>query len=1355
MILSFKKVLSGVISIVVLAITLIVFISIQLSRQEGETIKIVSHTEQVISGIQKLVLSVLNNETGSRGYVITGKDRFLEPLWKSSNEIADQIKVLKKLIGDEPGQKALFDSLVPFIQTRIAFSGQMVSLRKNSGSEAASALVLTGQGIYLTDKIREIADNIEASENLLLDKRRSNIEKTISHLNTILYFALGAGFILVILILQRIRSDTREKDLHVQKFSAVLEAATDAMMISNERGKILLINQHMEKLFGYSRSELIGKPVEVLIPIDLYDKHLAWHNQIYSGPKPGIIDKGLELFAKKKDGASIPMEISLSILTTADGTLIFSSLRDITERKNAEAKLGKARKNFQLLVSSVKDYAIFLLDKEGNVASWNSGAEHMKGYTAEEIIGKPIDVFYTEEERQRGEPKRNLEQTIVLGHFETEGIRLRKNGSLFFADVVFTALYDESGDFYGYAKVTKDISEKRKTEESLHFLAGVADSIQDPVISTDQLFRINRWNEASEKLFEWGKAEVIGKTILEILKPQYPFEIWEQIFESLKGKKFWQGEIIYHTKSGRPLNILAMISNLKSADGIINGNLILARDITERKKAEVELGSLNVKLEQKVKEQTKEVFRNEKRFRAMIENSSDFITLTDEASKIIYHSPSTFQNSGWGNGEDLNGGADGHIHPEDREKANQVIREAIATPGKPINAVMRTMQKNGNYIWLEGVVTNLLNDENVRGFVSNYHDVTRWVEEHKKLVASEVRYRRLFEAAKDGILILNAKTGVIEDVNPFLVLMLGFSHEELLGKQLWEIGLFKDIVENKEAFQKLKKEGYTRYDNLPLKTKSNQSFWVEFVSNVYEVGEAQVIQCNIRDISERKKAEQAIRESNERFELVISATNDVIWDWDIETNKIKWNTNYYWHFGYNENTTAPDLSSWQDKIHPSDKIRVISGIRKSIANKQSSWQDEYRFVKSNGNYAFILDFGHILYHQDGKAYRMVGAMLDISDRKIAEEEIKKSNERFQLATQATADTIWELNLRTKEYLVHQGKGKLFRGNKVLSWQNWIDAEYIDLRDRDRVKNSFNTAIENKACELWEEEYMVNFSEDSIMNVINHAIFIRDEQGNAIRVIGAFTDISEKKKLETKLFEQQKREHLNIIKIVMEAQEKERNAIGQELHDNVNQILAGTNLFLSLIKKHPEKSQEYIDTSMNNIRSAIEENRKIAHVLVTPDVEEILLKDLIINLTDSLLGESGIKVTVSLQEFEEKFVREDQKLAIYRIVQEQCTNIIKHASAKLVNILLSTADGFFKMFIVDDGRGMEPGSKTDGIGIRNIKGRLILFNGNASIDTSPGKGFTLEITMPLGIENKILDIGSEEKYSGQYPLLPLP
>jgi len=134
----------------------------------------------------------------------------------------------------------------------------------------------------------------------------------------------------------------------------------------------------------------------------------------------------------------------------------------------------------------------------------------------------------------------------------------------------------------------------------------------------------------------------------------------------------------------------------------------------------------------------------------------------------------------------------------------------------------------------------------------------------KKLQTSELRYRRLFETAQDGILILNAETGAITDVNPFLVDMLGYTREEFIGKRLWEVGAFKDIEASKDAFLQLQKNEYIRYKDLPLKAKDGQLFQVEFVSNVYWEGEVKVIQCNIRDVTERKKALDDMREQSVR-----------------------------------------------------------------------------------------------------------------------------------------------------------------------------------------------------------------------------------------------------------------------------------------------------------------------------------------------------------------------------------------------------------------------------------------------------------------------------------------------------------
>src|SRR4030066_448730 len=172
---------------------------------------------------------------------------------------------------------------------------------------------------------------------------------------------------------------------------------------------------------------------------------------------------------------------------------------------------------------------------------------------------------------------------------------------------------------------------------------------------------------------------------------------------------------------------------------------------------------------------------------------------------------------------------------------------------------------------LEGRLANLHSGE---GTLRESDIADRKRIEHD-LQASEVRYRRLFETAKDGILILDADTGRITDANPFLMDLLGYSHSELLGKRLWEIGSFRDITASKDAFRELQTQEYIRYDNLPLETKSQKHIQVEFVSNVYLVNSKRVIQCNIRDITDRQEAEDAFRKTHGELLALVSELKKV------------------------------------------------------------------------------------------------------------------------------------------------------------------------------------------------------------------------------------------------------------------------------------------------------------------------------------------------------------------------------------------------------------------------------------------------------------------------------------------------
>ncbi len=252
-----------------------------------------------------------------------------------------------------------------------------------------------------------------------------------------------------------------------RRFENLLEAAPDAIVIVNRSGLIQIVNAQTEKLFGYSRDELIGMPVEILVPRSAHGKH-ATHREAYSqAPQPRSMGAGLNLHGRRKDGSEFPVEISLSPIETPDGTLISSAVRDVTERKKFELKLQETEQRFRLLVEGIKDYAIVSLDPQGLISTWNPGVERIKGYTAGEIIGKHFSCFYPQSDVAAGTPAELLRRAAKDGVVEQEGWRVRKDGSQFWADVVITALRDEAGKLTGFAKITRDVTENRNLERDL------------------------------------------------------------------------------------------------------------------------------------------------------------------------------------------------------------------------------------------------------------------------------------------------------------------------------------------------------------------------------------------------------------------------------------------------------------------------------------------------------------------------------------------------------------------------------------------------------------------------------------------------------------------------------------------------------------------------------------------------------------------------------------------------------------------------------------------------------------------------------------------------------------------------
>src|SRR6185369_15989615 len=233
----------------------------------------------------------------------------------------------------------------------------------------------------------------------------------------------------------------------------LLESLAEGVVIVDNSATILLVNNRAEQIFGYSREELIGKSHAILIPERLRQKHEEYERQFFAHPTTKGMNQLLDVVGVRRDGSEFPMEMNLSFLETINGVFALTFINDISLRKGLETRLRESEELFHIQVERVKDYAIFTLDAQGRVLNWNAGAERLKGYRSEEIIGRHFSCFYSEEERAAGKPDDHLKKAAAAGQVGVEGWRFRKDGSAFWADVIITALFDESGKVWGYSKV--------------------------------------------------------------------------------------------------------------------------------------------------------------------------------------------------------------------------------------------------------------------------------------------------------------------------------------------------------------------------------------------------------------------------------------------------------------------------------------------------------------------------------------------------------------------------------------------------------------------------------------------------------------------------------------------------------------------------------------------------------------------------------------------------------------------------------------------------------------------------------------------------------------------------------------
>jgi PAS domain S-box-containing protein len=541
-------------------------------------------------------------------------------------------------------------------------------------------------------------------------------------------------------------------------FGRLFERVRDAVIVADAMTqRIILWNAAAAKMFGYSPSEALKLRVEALVPEPLKAAHregITRYAETGHGP---YIDSDalLDLPAVRKNGQEIYVELSLSPIGLVDDTnggrrFVLAVVRDVTERKLAEEALRQNEERFRLLVEGVKDYAIFMLDPDGKVASWNEGAHHIKGYRQQEILGRHFSVFFAEEDLKRSKPERELQIAQDEGSYEEEGWRVRKDGSRFWASVLITALWDEAGSLRGFAKVTRDITERKRAEEEIRQLnknlenrveertsqleGAVAEleSHQRELRQSEERFRILvegvsdyaifmlspdgsvvSWNEGAERIQGYGASEITGKHFS-------IFYVEEDVERGLPGEELrvaaaegrFEEEGWRVRKDGTRYQAEVVITALRDEAGNLRGFSQVTRDITARKEAE---------------EALRTSLRGMADLKAALDESA-IVSTTDQHGKITYANERFCEISGYYMEELL--GQD-HRILNSGYHTKEFFKDLWSTiaRGEVWRGEIRNQSRVGSHYWVDTTIVPFMDEA---GEPDHYFAISNDITEYKE-----------------------------------------------------------------------------------------------------------------------------------------------------------------------------------------------------------------------------------------------------------------------------------------------------------------------------------------------------------------------------------------------------------------------------------------------------------------------------------------------------------------------------------------------------------------------------------------------------------------------------------------------
>ncbi len=506
-----------------------------------------------------------------------------------------------------------------------------------------------------------------------------------------------------------------------------------------------------------------------------------------------------------------------------------------------------------------------------------------------------------------------------------------------------------------------------------------------------------------------------------------------------------------------------------------------------------------------------------------------------------------------------------------------------------------------------------------------------------------------------------------------------------------------------------------------------------------------------------KRSMEDIRQSEDRFRMVARATNDVVWDWNLETNEIWRSDGISTLYAFDPRQVEPDPTWWREKIHPEDRNRVWASLQKAIREGAGRWGEEYRFQRGDGEYAWIYDRGTVIYDENHNPVRMIGAMLDLTASKQAEAKMRASEMQMRSLLESAIDGIIVINAAGRITEFNPGAEKMFgyQRDEVMGQllSDKIIPQPLAKRHQEGLERYLKTGegpilgrrIEMPARRRDGKEFPVELT----------VVRIRDSHPPLFT--GFIRDISERRKMEealrqmndtlenqvrerTQLAEQRAVRLQELTSALAQAEQRERQRLAQMLHDHLQQILIAVKMNLSrFLRGGSQPDMDAVQQAEELVEEAIDASRNFTMELSPPVLKDAGFFPALEWLSRWMKEKNGLAVEIHCDEALPP-IPEELRIFLFQAVRELLLNVVKHAETDHAVVRVEKTDESILIEVCDEGKGFDAaralGGSRDGFGLFNLRERIEMLGGHLEIDSVAGQGTQVSLQAPVTFEDVV-------------------